>query len=220
MRSPLRNLAACGFVFLFVSLVGVSSSFAKGTPYRKMRFLETKTELQVSVSFTDLFDYEAFEELQSGLPNTVVFRIYVYRKDRELPISVRVLSLRVVYDLWDEVFVVKRTDQNGEKILKLESKAEVLRYVARLSRYPIARLADVAIGPHHFLAVRAQLNPVDERRLAEMRRWLTRSTSQTKLDSSSSFFGSFVSVFANPKLEAADRELKFRSQPFYRVKKK
>jgi hypothetical protein len=35
----------------------------------------------------------------------------------------------------------------------------------------------------------------------------------------SSFFGSFVSVFVNPKIPVSDRTLKLRSQAFYRTKR-
>ena len=38
----------------------------------------------------------------------------------------------------------------------------------------------------------------------------SRSTSESQLDSSSSFFGSFVSVFVNPQLQAADRVLRLQ----------
>jgi hypothetical protein len=52
-----------------------------------------------------------------------------------------------------------------------------------------------------------------------MRRWLTRPAGSASLDRSTSFFGSFVSVFVNPKLPEADRVLRIRSQPFYRVER-
>ena len=107
----------------------------------------------------------------------------------------------------------------GTRNLRLKSRVEVLRTVSQVHQHPIAELDRIAVGPHYFLAMVVQLNPVDEHMLAEMRRWLTKSTSESQLDSSSSFFGSFVSVFVNPKLQEADRVLRLRSQPFYRVKR-
>jgi hypothetical protein len=52
--------------------------------------------------------------------------------------------------------------------------------------------------------------------LAEMRRWLSRPASQSGIDISSSFFGSFVSIFVNPRFPEAERVLRVRSQPFVR----
>ena len=92
-----------------------------------------------------------------------------------------------------------------------------MRLVTQLERFAVASLREVKVGPHYFLALVAELNPIDKKRLAEMRRWLTKSSSETRLDSSSSFFGSFVSVFVNPKLQSADRVVRLRSQLFYRV---
>ena len=62
-----------------------------------------------------------------------------------------------------------------------------------------------------------QLNPVSKETLAEVRRWLSQGTGGG-LDRGGVFFGSFVSVFVNPKIADADRVLRIRSQPFYRPK--
>ena len=185
---------------------------------KKMSFAERKGQLVVTTSFTELFDRKAYQALSSGVPSTVVARIYVYKKGRKLPVSFRALSITVVYDLWDERYVLSIRDGDSKKTLTHESRVETLKDVTQLVRFPVAALSEVDIGPHYFLALVAELNPVEEEVLAEMRRWLTRSTSETRLDSSSSFFGSFVSIFVNPKMAEADRVIRLRSQPFYRVR--
>jgi hypothetical protein len=60
-----------------------------------------------------------------------------------------------------------------------------------------------------------ELNPVSKETLAEVRRWLSQGNGGG-LDRGGAFFGSFVSVFYNPKIADADRVLRIRSQPFYR----
>jgi hypothetical protein len=67
------------------------------------------------------------------------------------------------------------------------------------------------------LGMVVELNPVSQQTLAEVRRWLSLGTGGG-LDHGGSFFGSFVSVFVNPKLPAADRVFRLRSQPFFRPK--
>ena len=81
----------------------------------------------------------------------------------------------------------------------------------------MANLADIAAGPHYYLAMVAELNPVSQETMAEVRRWLTRPAGSTRLNRETSFFGSFVSIFVNAKLPEAERVVRARSQPFYRV---
>jgi hypothetical protein len=185
---------------------------------RRMGFAERGRHLVLTTSFTEIFDREAFERISSGFPTKVAVRLYVYLKSRtDAPVSLALLELEVVYDLWDEVYVVRSRGPLGEKQQRIRSRAQAVRALTELDRMPIAPLDRLAIGPHHFVAMVVELNPVSEELLAEMRRWLSRPAGETSLDSSSSFFGSFVSVFVNPKLEQADRTLRIRSQPFFRA---
>jgi hypothetical protein len=185
---------------------------------RRMAFAERGKHLVVTTAFTELFDRQAFERISSGFPTKVVVRIYIYRRTRtEAPVSLALLELEVVYDLWDEVYVVRSRGPLGEKQVRTRSRAHAVRLLTELDQMPIAPLDRLPIGPHHFVAMVVALNPVSPELLAELRRWLSRPAGETSLDSSSSFFGSFVSVFVNPKLELADRTLRIRSQPFYRA---
>ena len=68
-----------------------------------------------------------------------------------------------------------------------------------------------------YLGITVQLNPVSKETLAEVRRWISQGTGGG-LDRGGVFFGSFVSVFVNPKIAEADRVLRIRSQPFFRPK--
>lgn len=184
-----------------------------------MRFVERGRNLTVHASFTDLLDPEDYAALSSGVPTRIVLHILVYQKGTNVPVAMHAVQKRVVYDLWDEVYVVEVVDPSGKREMRIDNRVELLRELTQLEKYPVAKLDRIDAGPHYVLAIVAQLNPVEEERMAEMRRWLTQSSSESKLDSSSSFFGTFVSVFANPKLEKAARVVKLRSQPFYRVKR-
>ena len=82
---------------------------------------------------------------------------------------------------------------------------------------PVAPLSSVDVGPYSFAGFVIAVNPVSEEILAEVRRWLTRPHGGAQLAGDSSFFGSFVSVFVNPRVSDADRVLRFRSQSLYLV---
>jgi hypothetical protein len=184
---------------------------------KRMEFAERGGRLTVTTSFTEVFTAEAYQELGSGLANSVVVRLYVYRTGEELPAAFTLAAFRIVYDLWDEEYLVRIDTTAGRQNLRFATRAEALRAITELERFAVADLADIDVGPHYFLAMVVELNPVSEEMLAELRRWLTRPAGAASLDRSTSFFGSFVSVFVNPKLPEADRVVRIRSQPFYRV---
>ena len=184
---------------------------------RRMAFAERGKNLVVTTSFPELFDQGAADKVSSGFPSSVVVRVYVFRKDRtDRPVSLVLVEHEIVFDLWDEVYVLRTRGPLGKRELRYRSRQQAVRAMTELDHMPIAPLDRVAIGPHHFLAAVVELNPISPELLAEMRRWLSRPAGES-LDSSSSFFGSFVSVFVNPKLDRADRTLRIRSQPFYRT---
>jgi hypothetical protein len=65
------------------------------------------------------------------------------------------------------------------------------------------------------VAVRGDLNPISEDLLIEVRRWLVQpARGQRRLGAGDSFFGSFVSIFVNPRIEDSERQVRFVSQPF------
>ncbi|MGE3764560.1 MAG: hypothetical protein AB7L94_20035, partial [Kofleriaceae bacterium] len=92
---------------------------------------------------------------------------------------------------------------------------EAFRQLTSLEDTPIARLADLPYDRVFMVAMEIELNPVSKETLAQVRRWLSQGTGGG-LDRGGAFFGSFVSVFVNPKIAEADRVLRMRSQPFYR----
>jgi hypothetical protein len=58
-----------------------------------------------------------------------------------------------------------------------------------------------------------ELNPLSSSTLARIRRWLARPRGDYNVEGKS-FFGSFVSLFVNDRIGAAERVLRLRSQEF------
>ena len=182
----------------------------------RMRFIERGDDLTVtSTSLGKLFDADAFQALSSGFPSTVAIQTWVYPKDSTTPVAWITIARSVVYDLWDEVYTVRPCKVC--KPVKVKSPAEALKILTSIDELPVAKLVDLPYEDVYYLAIRADLNPVDKKTLTEVRRWLSQSTGGG-LDRGGVFFGSFVSVFVNPKIAEADRVLRLRSQPFYRPK--
>lgn len=185
-----------------------------------MRFVERGDQLTVSTQppggIGKLFDTTTYEALNTGVASTILIRIQVTPRDSDTPVAEQLITRSVVYDVWDEVYTL-RLDQRGGRAttLKVKYRAEALKWLTAIEDLPIARLAVLPVNQVFVLKMVVELNPVPPETLAEVRRWLSQGNGGG-LDRGGAFFGSFVSVFYNPKISEADRVLRIRSQPFFR----
>ena len=178
-----------------------------------MRFVERTEDLTVSLKIGGLFDYAAFQGLSTGYPSTIEIQTWVYPRDSSEVVAYTRNVRTVTYDLWDEIYTVKLCKEC--KPVSVKSPAEALTLLTSVDDWPIAKLVDLPFEDVFQLAIRVDLNPVSKETLAEVRRWLSQGTGGG-LDRGGVFFGSFVSVFVNPKIAEADRVIRLRSQPFFR----
>lgn len=186
---------------------------------QKMRFVERGDDLTVSSTppggIGKLFDASNYEALGSGIESTVVIRIQITPQDSDDPVAEQLIRRSVVYDVWDEVYRLQLDERGAQKKFQVKFRAEALKWLTAIEDVPVARLAVLPIEKVFVLKMVVELNPVSRETLAEVRRWLSQGTGGG-LDRGGAFFGSFVSVFYNPKIADADRVLRIRSQPFYR----
>ena len=182
---------------------------------QRMRFVESGDELKITTllpgGIGKLFDTSSYEALSSGIPSTVVIRIQITPQDSDTPVAEQLIQRSVVYDVWDEIYTL----QLDRRKFKVKFRAEALKWLTAIEDLPVARLAVLPVDQVFVLKMVAELNPVSKETLAEVRRWLSQGNGGG-LDRGGAFFGSFVSVFYNPKIADADRVLRIRSQPFYR----
>ena len=183
---------------------------------QKMRFVERGDQLHVTASIAKLFDRAAYEALDSGFTSTVLIQIAIFPKDSNQAVVITPVTRQVLYNLWDEVYELRFDEPGGRsKIVKEKRKAEALRRITSLDDLAVSALAALPYDEIFVLGMSIELNPVDPKLMTEVRRWLSQGTGGG-LDRGGAFFGTFVSVFVNPKIAAADRVIKIRSQPFYR----
>jgi hypothetical protein len=213
-------------VALAVLLVALPASADDDKPeLQRMRFIERGDDLTLSTlppptgggGIGKLFDQAAYEALNSGFPSTIRIGTAVYPRDKSTAVELNIEERTVVYDLWDEQYVIRIDGPNGKRTLRVKYRAEALKILTAIEDFPIAKLTTIPYENVFYLTLTAQLNPVSKETLAEVRRWLSQGTAGG-LDRGGVFFGSFVSVFVNPKVADADRVLRIRSQPFYRPK--
>jgi len=185
-----------------------------------LRFIERGGVLTIAAvpgkgsPLAKLFDIAAYNALASGFTSTVVVRVWIYPRDSTDPVAFVLSERKVLYNLWDEVYELKIDG----RIFKEKRQADALKHMTSIEDMVVAQLSALPVGQEFQLAMQAELNPVSKETLAEVRRWLSQGTGGG-LDRGGAFFGSFVSVFVNPKIPEADAVIRVRSQPFYRPKR-
>jgi hypothetical protein len=163
----------------------------------------TTRTLFVSVGLQDLFTPAARERLTSGFATRVLVRVQLLRHGETEPLAVGFQRVEIVYDIWDEKFRLRITRGVGpDTVVEVKTVAEAIDRACRLWHFPVADLTLLQPNVRYFLAFRADLNPISEELLADVRRWLVQpSRGQRRVGAGDSVFGSFVSIFVNPRIE-------------------
>ena len=175
-----------------------------------MTFSDLRGYLRVTTA-ANPFDAKAYERLDDGLASEVRVRVTLSPAGSGKVVAHIDLLHQIVYDLWDEVYTVVTGPADGpRRKVQVKFKAEALKLLTTVD-VALVRLDALDPAVTYRATVLAALNPVSARDVAQVRSWLSEGGG---LDRGSSFFGSFVSVFVNPKLPPADRVMKLTSQPY------
>jgi hypothetical protein len=167
--------------------------------------------LRASFSYRDvLSDPALVKKLSSGLATVVAMRAYVYPEGSDSPVFLAPRVCRVTYDLWDEVYRVKVSEQEHER-----EQAAVLDGVIRICTeardLAVVRRSALTAGQPYFLGVVVDVNPVSQEMVDQMRRWLSRPTGSTAIGPTDALFGNFVQLFVR-QIATSDKTLTFRTQ--------
>lgn len=179
---------------------------------RGMGVVQQGSGVKLYYSARDLIGAEAQKKLDSGLPQRIVVQHFVYAQGRVEPIGVAGHSCRIVYDLWQAVYRVEFEAFGATPVAyAYRTRPEVLE------RCLVMRGATLSLGRELrnvsklYVASLIELNPLSSSTLARIRRWLARPRGDYNVEGKS-FFGSFVSLFVNDRIGAAERVLRLRSQ--------
>jgi hypothetical protein len=182
---------------------------------RKTGITRLDGRLLVSLGLQDLFKAQDAQRLLSGFTSRVLVRVAVFRRDKPEPVAQAMRHTEIVYDLWDEKFRVRRFEAGGKvEMREVSSAGEAIDLATALAAFPVVDLDRLEPGVAYRLSVRADLNPISQELLADVRRWLARPSPRSRMGSGDSFFGSFVSIFVNPRIDESERQLRLVS-PFW-----
>jgi hypothetical protein len=169
---------------------------------------------RLSFSADDFVSATVAEKLGSGLPQRIVTRVYAYPEGGQQPITVTVLSCRVVYDLWEGVYRVQEQTASADRSRTVPDLKAVVQTCLNVR---VMALGDDATFTRHrgkriYFGALVELNPLSPDTVQRIRRWLSKSGGgQLRGDA---FFGSFVSIFVSRRMGSAEHTLAFRSNTF------
>lgn len=165
---------------------------------------------RISFSARDLVTRTVREKLASGLPQNIVVRVYAYDESSGRALTILPLGCRVAFDLWEESYRVEVQTAAGDEVHAETNADDVLARCLTLRGVEVGEASTYATGARVYFAVIAELNPLSPDTVRRIRRWLTRP--EAGGGQQDAFFGSFVSLFVNRRIGAAERTVRFRSQ--------
>ena len=170
--------------------------------------------LRMSLGLPDLFTDGDLQRLLSGFTTRVLIRAVVLRVEDGEVVSEATRVAEIVYDLWDEKIRVRVSSGHPLRLQTqvADSPKAAMEIATSLVVFPVADLRALSPGVSYRIRVRADLNPISEELLLNLRRWLSPSAGRGR--AGDSFFGSFISVFVNPRIDDSERMLQTTSQIF------
>lgn len=168
----------------------------------------------LAFSARDLATPEVRKKLMSGLPQTIVMQVAAYRSsDPNTPLAVAPQVSRVTYDFLREAYRVQVQTATSNTTQWIPTLDGVIRRCLVVPEIQVGERPGwiARHGESVTFAVRIEFNPLSQRTVQQIRRWLENSSGGNARGDA--FFGSVVSVFVNRRVGDAERSLSFRSQP-------
>jgi hypothetical protein len=215
VRNGLKGALIVSAIVL-ATTAAMTEALADEFRLKRARFEQSAGEIRLTVGFRELFDAALLRQLRSGFATTVVMRLEI----RSLPqgdlVAVAIRSVRAVYDLWQEKFIVVAESPQQSFTAKFERVGDVVDRLTSFWRFPLLQASKLRLKQRYLVRGLVEVNPMNPELLKEVRRWLRNPQRRQRSGTGESFFGSFVSVFVNDRVSRAERTFKFRTQPFER----
>jgi hypothetical protein len=153
---------------LFIALIGSTAqaiTLTSGTTAGKLNL--SVSDIAYPSQFID-------KELDSGLPNTISL-IVSLQQGAKKPLALS-FHYQIVYDLWDERYIVKQLNSNGVFAThRFKTKPSLLTYLGHLKIAPLADETQFNLAQPVLLSSQVIVNPVKTERIKKVQAWIASS---------------------------------------------
>lgn len=185
----------------FATLLVATTAFAQARLPERNVTLELRGGALVG-GFTarELVDESVRRALGSGLQKTFQLTVQTFPRNSTTPIASRQLSCRVVFDLWEEAFVVRRGRRT--ELVRTADEAAARCLAVHNVELASADVLERHRGREVFVAVRAEFNPISPSACAQ----------QLRRPGGDDPLGPFVVNIVRDEICRAERAISFRSR--------
>ncbi len=165
-----------------------------------------------SFSFRHLLDSGVRASFHRGLPVNLVTGVLLLRRGHDQPAGLAVHTCRIVYDIWEERFLVRAASRGVERQTSTTSEDEMLRQCTEVRAMPLVEHAAQLPPGLYSVEYVIELNPLSAEMVQRIRRWLAQPAGDSALGASGTFFGSVVGLFVDRDIGRAERTYRIRSR--------
>jgi hypothetical protein len=199
-------LATLGLTALVSAQVKESKSYKQ-----KMDLAWRSGQLELSMSFTEVFTKRHRKRLESGFTSQILIYAQLLEQKKGTPLAQAILQYKIIYDMWEEKFVVRSEGPNGHRDFQLSSMDELIKECGALDKLMLTPVMELPTGIKYRLRVRIVVNPMSEQLRKKVREYLSNPDGSSHIGSPRSFFGSFSKIFVDEKAFQADAVYTYRS---------
>lgn len=178
---------------------------------REMDLAWQSGELELSMAFPEVFNKRHRKRLKSGFTSRILVHAQLLEHKKGTPLAQAILQYKIIYDPWEEKFIVRSEGPRGDREFQLGSMEELVKTCGALERLQLTPVVELPSGMKYRIQVRIVVNPMSAELRKKVREYLSNPDGSSHIGSPRSFFGSFSKIFVDEKAFQADAVYTYRS---------
>ncbi len=181
-------------LFLFASILIVFSAaklYAEDGIFLKKD--EDKIFLQIKIPQKNLKDIT--KRLSSGLTNKVIISVQIKDKKKNRVILEKSFLFEVVYDVWEEKFILSIFDPEKRMLMSTKDKNEIMNMLSNLHDIELCNSNLLTVDGIYQVKAKVVINPVSREIIEKIKEYLSDPELVQKESATRTIFGSFANTF-------------------------
>jgi hypothetical protein len=201
-RSPYRSI---GWTLALLAMATTALAAAEGL---RVSHLVERELVVAEISAPDLVDRALRERIKSGLTNRLVIDAHLEPEGFGGPLFTVRRTVEIVFDLWDDHYLVKFEGAGPTQQARLATLDEVAQLLRRPIRVELGSQTACEPGRSYRADATLTINPVSEQVLERSREMMTSTPGEREGSSARSLLGSVARLFFNVSVEHGVRVLR------------